>query len=395
MGTRKGALKRRRGAPATQRAAAQRRAGPALADYEIGELVRHGLVGPVHIARYLPTGVEVAVESVPNHLQNHDAFLSALGEGCAAATQIRTASVVSVYNLVNDDGRLWLISELDRSPTLSAWKRNRTRLSRQEAIRIAAGIVDAVDALHRQGLVHGQLSPDTVAVNADSGARVLGAGLSTALCIAQGGPADEQGDITAAAVIGMELLDMVPSRQRPRAVARLLRQVAAGRGSAGGISAALREALVQELSEQPRRGNRVLLRRRIARAAAVVAPLAAGAAVGLSLTGAGGAPLPRTLVVDHDLRLVVLPASGGCGTEFTFIATAVVHGEGQIAYRWSRSDGVAAPVRRVSVAPPQGSIRLTTGWRLTAPVKGPITMTLHVLSPTAMSASKTIHPACL
>ena len=38
------------------------------------------MVGPVRIARFLPTGIEVTVEKVPARLRSHPAFAARLAE---------------------------------------------------------------------------------------------------------------------------------------------------------------------------------------------------------------------------------------------------------------------------------------------------------------------------
>ncbi|HKR99583.1 MAG TPA: hypothetical protein VJU79_08725, partial [Candidatus Dormibacteraeota bacterium] len=49
------------------------------ADYTVGELVGMGLLGPVRRGRYLPTGVDVELEAVPEALRGSEGFDDRLG----------------------------------------------------------------------------------------------------------------------------------------------------------------------------------------------------------------------------------------------------------------------------------------------------------------------------
>jgi len=108
----------------------------------------------------------------------------------------------------------------------------------------------------------------------------------------------------------------------------------------------------------------------------------------------GTQPAAPALNLVAQPRLTGSPAAGGCGTTFSFTATGPVRGAGTLTYQWLRSDGTAGPVRHLQVARSDASFRITNDWSLTSPVTGPITMTLHVISPSHVNVSRSVVAAC-
>jgi len=368
-------------------------------------VIAHGMAGPVRIARFLPTGIEVTVEKVPARLRSHPAFAVQLAANGEIASTLRSPHLVAVYDVVKDGDTLMVVGELAEGRTLAADLSAGTTLPAATALRVMDDVLAALELAHSAGLAHGSVTRDTVLVAPDGRYRLGGLGLAGAICAAEGRECSPAGDLSAVARLGLGLLGMGDGEKPPQGVsrrtARLLAAAAAVRApgsmsSAAGMRAVL--AAAQGHAAAPHR-ERVARRRFLrisSRVAVAVVPVAIGVGVGLALTAPRTSPRPavRALVVRPGVQLAASPQTGGCGTLFVFTATGDVAGQGTLVFQWERSDGVVGPRRSLSITIGQPKFLVTNTWTLSSAVSAPITMTLRVLAPTTMSVSHSVTPAC-
>ena len=362
------------------------------------------MVGPVRIARFLPTGIEVTVEKVPARLRSHPAFAARLAESGQIASTLHSPHLVAVYDVVKDGDTLMVVGELAEGLTLAQDLSAGTTLPPATALRVVDDVLAALELAHGAGLAHGAVTRDTVLVAPDGRYRLGGLGLAGAVCTAEARECSPAGDLAAAARLGLSLLGMGDGEKPPQGVsrrtARLLEAAAAVRApgsmsSAAGMRAVL--AAAQGRAAAPHR-ERIARRRFLrvsSRVAVAVVPVAIGVSIGLALTAPRTSPRPaaHAFVVRPGVHLEVSPSSGGCGTRFLFTASGNVAGQGTLVYQWERSDGVVLQ-KRLSITAAQGGFLVTNAWTLSSAVSAPITMTLRVLAPTPMSVSHSITPAC-
>ena len=124
----------------------------------------------------------------------------------------------------------------------------------------------------------------------------------------------------------------------------------------------------------------------------------AGAAVGavvLTRGGGGGSAGsgPGPLQVGSDVRLAVTPQQGGCDTDFQFVATGSLSGQGSLVYRWERSDGQQSADIPVTITT-ERSFRFTIAWRIIGHQQRTGTMTFRVVSPTSRVVNQGITYTC-
>ena len=363
------------------------------------------MVGPVRIARFLPTGIEVTVEKVPARLRSHPAFAAQLAESGQIASTLRSPHLVAVYDVVKEGESLTVVGELAEGRTLAEDLSTGTALPPATALRVVYDVLAALELAHGAGLAHGAVARDTVLVAPDGRYRLGGLGLAGAVCAAEARECSPGGDLSAVARLGLGLLGMGDGEKPPQGVsrrtARLLEGAAAIRAPGSMSSAAgMRAALAAAQPRSPGAPREHAARRRILpvpnRVAMAVVAVAAGVGVGLAVTATRTTPRPAPLplVVQQGVQLAVSPSSGGCGTRFLFSASGRVAGQGTLVFQWLRSDGVVGRQRSLSIAAGQGRFLVTNDWILSSPAPAAITMTLRVLAPTPMIVSHSITPAC-
>lgn len=133
--------------------------------YRLIARLGHGGMGTVWRARDEVVDREVAVKEprVPDHLgeRGHTTVHQRMQREARAAARIDHPSVVTVHDVVIEDGKPWIVMELVRGPSLGDRLQEGT-LDPREAARIGLAVLDALTAAHAIGILHRDVKPDNV-----------------------------------------------------------------------------------------------------------------------------------------------------------------------------------------------------------------------------------------
>jgi serine/threonine-protein kinase len=83
------------------------------------------------------------------------------------AASLTHPNVVRVYDAGDDRGRLFLVTELVRGPSIAAVLKRRKRLTFRQAIVVTDRVLGALAAAHDQGLVHRDVKPSNILIGDD------------------------------------------------------------------------------------------------------------------------------------------------------------------------------------------------------------------------------------
>jgi serine/threonine protein kinase len=140
-----------------------------LGRYELVEQLGRGAMGSVYSARDPLLAREVALKILHKNAGNLDE--------ARALARLAHPNVVAVYDVGEEDGRVWIAMERASGETLGAWLRSTTR-SWEAILGVFVQAARALDAAHAAGVVHGDFKPDNVLVAPDGSVKVMDFGLA-------------------------------------------------------------------------------------------------------------------------------------------------------------------------------------------------------------------------
>ncbi|MFJ6719437.1 protein kinase [Streptomyces sp. NPDC091259] len=144
--------------------------------YRLGAVLGKGGMGTVWRAEDEVLGRTVAVKELRfgngvDEDEKRRLITRTLREAKAIA-RIRSGGAVTVYDVVDEDARPWIVMELIEGPSLAEFIRERGALTPRRAAEVGLAVLDVLSAAHRQGILHRDVKPSNVLM-ADNGRVVL------------------------------------------------------------------------------------------------------------------------------------------------------------------------------------------------------------------------------
>ncbi|MEA2826901.1 MAG: eukaryotic-like serine/threonine-protein kinase [Actinomycetota bacterium] len=153
--------------------------------YALVEALGHGASGVVWRARDQLLQRDVAVKEIRSPLVTGAgegaAFRDAILREARAAARLNHPGAVTVYDVVEDDGRPLIVMELVDAPTLSELVETSGPRPPAEVAVIGSELLDALDAGHRAGIVHRDVKPGNVMVDGSGRVRLADFGVASVL----------------------------------------------------------------------------------------------------------------------------------------------------------------------------------------------------------------------
>src|SRR5215211_543895 len=139
--------------------------------YEIADELGRGGMGVVWLANDRVLHREVALKEIsyPLHLTDEERAVlreRTLREARAAA-RLEDPHVVAIHDVVEEDGRPWLVMEHVRSRSLQKILEEDGPLSPTAVARIGLDVLSAIEVAHAAGVLHRDVKPGNVLVDDD------------------------------------------------------------------------------------------------------------------------------------------------------------------------------------------------------------------------------------
>ncbi len=147
--------------------------------YEIVERLGAGGMGQVFKATHKYLGATRVIKVVhPQISENKDAQDRFLREA-RAATKVTHPNVATMYDFAAlPDGSTYMVSEFIDGENLAQKLRTRGTLPPKEAIGILIQTLNGLDAIHRAGIIHRDVSPENLMITRDGTVKIIDLGVA-------------------------------------------------------------------------------------------------------------------------------------------------------------------------------------------------------------------------
>jgi serine/threonine protein kinase len=146
--------------------------------YEILDKLGEGAMGVVYRARDQSLGRVVALKMLSAELGDEEELHERFHREAEAIGQLNHPNVVSVFDLGQSEGRLYMAMELLDGDNLRAIIEKGAEISLPERVRILGEICEGVGYAHSKGVVHRDIKPANILVTGSGRVKLLDFGLA-------------------------------------------------------------------------------------------------------------------------------------------------------------------------------------------------------------------------
>ncbi|MFZ3559336.1 serine/threonine-protein kinase [Streptomyces sp. BH055] len=139
--------------------------------YRLGDVLGRGGMGTVWRAKDETLGRTVAVKELrfPNAIDEDEKrrLITRTLREAKAIARIRNNGAVTVYDVVDEDDRPWIVMELVEGMSLAEAIREDGLLEPRRAAEVGLAVLDVLRAAHREGILHRDVKPSNVLISED------------------------------------------------------------------------------------------------------------------------------------------------------------------------------------------------------------------------------------
>ncbi|MFJ9540378.1 serine/threonine-protein kinase [Streptomyces sp. NPDC101225] len=145
--------------------------------YRLGRVLGRGGMGTVWRAEDETLGRTVAVKELrfPSNIDEDEKrrLITRTLREAKAIARIRNNSAVTVFDVVDEDDRPWIVMELVEGKSLAEVIREDGLLEPKRAAEVGLAVLDVLRSAHREGILHRDVKPSNVLLESDTGRVVL------------------------------------------------------------------------------------------------------------------------------------------------------------------------------------------------------------------------------
>ncbi|EME63008.1 serine/threonine-protein kinase [Amycolatopsis decaplanina] len=147
----------------------------------LGELGRGGM-GIVWRAQDQVIGRQVAIKELkfPNAPEDASVLTERMLREVRSAGRLNDPAVVTVYDVVTENGATYIVMELVEAPTLADLVRDRGPMPAQQIALVGERVLSALRAAHAAGIVHRDVKPANIMVAPDGRVKLTDFGIAHA-----------------------------------------------------------------------------------------------------------------------------------------------------------------------------------------------------------------------
>ena len=140
--------------------------------YRMERLLGRGGMGAVYLAHELALDRDVAIKVLPPEQAGTSELRERFRREARTAARLNHPNIVPLHTFGEVSGLMYFVMGFVRGESLAS-RIGQGAMDPDEARTLLAGICDALDYAHRQGVVHRDLKPDNILIDAQSGTPML------------------------------------------------------------------------------------------------------------------------------------------------------------------------------------------------------------------------------
>jgi serine/threonine-protein kinase len=149
--------------------------------YKIIKEIGRGGMAIVYSARDTLLERRVALKMLRPEYKSDDEFIDKFRQEARAVARLSHPNVVSIYDIVVDEERIYLVMEIVEGKTLKDIIKERTKLSIAESLEMARQIAAALSVAHGNQIVHCDIKPHNIILNDEMEVKVTDFGIARAV----------------------------------------------------------------------------------------------------------------------------------------------------------------------------------------------------------------------
>lgn len=149
--------------------------------YKIIEEIGRGGMAIVYAAEDTLLERRVALKMLRSEYKSDAEFTRKFRQEARAVAKLSHPNVVSIYDIVVDEERIYLVMEIVEGENLKDLIKRRTKLSPAEALEIAKQIASALSVAHANQIVHCDIKPHNIILDKELEVKVTDFGIARAV----------------------------------------------------------------------------------------------------------------------------------------------------------------------------------------------------------------------
>ncbi|XP_004629600.1 sperm motility kinase X-like [Octodon degus] len=145
--------------------------------YHILRRINQGNFADIVLARHLSTGMTVAIKVLPKG-ENPDNIMLEVN----LMKSLQHPNIIQLLQVIETKEKVYMVMEYAGGGDLMSYIRDANGIEEEEARRIFWQIICAIQYLHEQGIIHGDLKSDNILLDEDGTVKICDFGMGTKIC---------------------------------------------------------------------------------------------------------------------------------------------------------------------------------------------------------------------
>ena len=137
-------------------------AGQVLGSYRIVKWLGSGGMGDVYLAEHTQLGRKVAIKRLRSEYAKNSRALQRFFDEARAVNRIQHDNIVQITDFSGEGEHVYCVMEFLEGKTLAQLQLDKKIIPLEQALRIATQVCEALDVVHKAGVIHRDLKPQNI-----------------------------------------------------------------------------------------------------------------------------------------------------------------------------------------------------------------------------------------